>query len=168
MNRINKWVGIGALLANCSLALPVGASQAGGLGFGAALSERALDALRGGFITEGGLQLTFGLEHVLMVNGELEAHTVLVPEFNLTSGFSAGDLPVPAEPTVIQLGAGNAVSGDVLPNLSSMTTIIQNSLDHQTIQGLGIYNIGISNLSALRAREFGALIHQQLLDSIHP
>jgi hypothetical protein len=94
---------------------PTGADGAGSLwSTRKALTDERLDAMRGGFEGANGLQISFGIERAIYVNGELVAVTRLVIN-DLSKLLSGG--PVSAQAlanafTVVQNGPGNMVASE--------------------------------------------------------
>jgi hypothetical protein len=83
-----------------------------------AMPERELDALRGGFQMPSGLVLSFGIERMAYVNGQL----VATQRYDSAGGGAPGAL-------VVQVGQGNRIDGAPAGGV-----VIQNTLDNQTIQ----------------------------------
>ena len=143
---------LGSLCAGCLLLalLPASISHAGptagaiaGLSDSRVVGDRELARLRGGF-SRGGLEINFGIEHAVLINGVLRSHSIL---------FASGRRQVDAgNLRLIQNGPGNTVSPALLQSASPAVTLIQNSLDYQVIQNLSLYNIEVRNLRAHRAQ----------------
>ncbi len=83
-----------------------------------ALPASELDALRGGYQLPSGLLLSFGIERMAWVNGQL----VATQRYDYGSGGTPGTL-------VVQVGQGNH-----LQSLPAGGVVIQNTLDNQHIQ----------------------------------
>ena len=77
-----------------------------------------LDAMRGGFQLPSGLVLSFGIERVAWVNGQL----VATQRYDAAGGAAPGAL-------VVQVGQGNR-----LESVPPGGVVIQNTLDNQHIQ----------------------------------
>jgi len=108
--------------------------------------------LRGGFIAEGGLKISLGIERSVFINNELVATTFLnVPDLATLSARGATPTQLQGSPaTLIQNGPGNSLGQSVLQSFGpGMLTIIQNSLDNQLIQGRTIINTTISGVGSL-------------------
>lgn len=126
-----------------------------------AVPDPELEELRGGFLTSDGLEIRFGLEQIVLVDGTLATRTSL----NLSS-LSQGNSAVAPQlfdqnklVQIIQNGDHNHVSADVAQNFSAgLMTVIQNSLDTQTIQNLTVLNVGVSNMSVIPQRALGNAI----------
>ena len=124
-----------------------------------ALGNASLDDIRGGFeLPDTNLKLSFGFERAVFVNGELVASTVLnVKDLQWASaGVSGATQPqvLPSAATagavgVIQNGMGNSIPAQISANVSG--TVIQNTLDNQSIQTITTINAAINSVQVLRA-----------------
>ncbi len=117
-----------------------------------AINMQRLDELRGGFITDGGLKISLGIERSVFINNELVATTFLnVPDLAALLARGAAPAQLQGSPTtLIQNGPSNSVAQSVLQSFGpGMLTIIQNSLDNQLIQGRTIINTTISGVGSL-------------------
>src|SRR5690606_230620 len=100
------------------------------------LDDATLDGQRGGFAAPGGLQMSFGIERAVFVNGVLESTTHL----RLSDlGQVVASLPPGARFAVVQNGPGNAIA-TALPG-DALGTLVQNSLNDQTLQVVSIIDI---------------------------
>ena len=111
---------------------------------GTALDDATLDAQRGGFATPGGLQMSFGIERAVYVNGVLESTTHLRLE---DLGQVVASLPPGATLAVVQNGAGNSFATS-LP-AGTLGTVVQNSLDDQTLQVFSTIDITVNSAELL-------------------
>lgn len=152
----------------------------------AAASDEELDKMRGGFeLNFNGMQLmlAFSLEQFTYINGQLVSSMKLTP-LQLT-------LPTPIVPTgqttqaqvastptavatqilnnqgvitLVQNGAGNSFT---LPqSLSSLTTVIQNTVNDQVIHNLTVLNATLSIQQAAAAMRLGAALNQAISASV--
>lgn len=150
--------GIGLLAALSSSAL--GAEETSdAFAHSQAVPDSELAELRGGFLTSDGLEIRFGLEQIVLVNGTIEGRTSV----NLSSLTANSAAPLQLDPNklvqIIPNGDHNRVSADVMQNFSAgLMTVIQNSLDTQTIQNLTVLNVGVSNMAAIPQRVLGNAI----------
>jgi hypothetical protein len=120
------------------------------------VSEEILDRMRGGFQSNpNGPIMSFGIERSVFLNGRLVTSTVLnIPNlWQLTSNPSNAF-------TLIQNGTGNAMTTHAL------MTVIQNSLDHQTIQNQTVINATVAALSMTRSLALGYAVSQANLFAI--
>ena len=132
-----------------------------------AINMQRLDELRGGFITDGGLKISLGIEHSVFINNVLVegATTILnVPDLAALSARGAAPAQLQGSPTtLIQNGPGNSLGQSVLQSFNrGMLTVIQNSLDNQFIQGRTIINTTISGVGSLGLSETISALNVQL------
>ena len=127
------------------------------LPLGDVLGDRELAEQRGGFVTPQGLSLNFSMENVVLVNGQLQAHTV----FQL-AGQGQGNTPA----ALVALGPADAAGSGTTVLTSGMQTIIQNSLDQQNIQSIKVLNLELSNVRALQSLGLSNRIQMGVLDSL--
>lgn len=119
--------------------------------------EAELAELRGGFVTSDGLDIHFGVEQIVLVDGSVKTHTSL----NLSALQAGNGNQVDQNKLVnlLQNGDRNTVSSDVTEKFAAgLMTVIQNNLDAQTIQNLTVLNIGVSNVSSFNQRALGSAI----------
>jgi len=141
-------------LALASMALP---TPAAGFAGAPPVSDARLAQLRGGFAIGSGsdrVRLSFSIERLSFINGELAAITTLNP----TSKDGVH---------VIQNGAGNLVDSalrDALPS-DVLGTVIQNSLDNQTIGNLNIYNVTVTSRQAAQSLSMQSSLRDALAAS---
>lgn len=123
------------------------------------VASEVLQSMRGGFTTTVGgalLELSFGIERVISVNGEVVARTSLqLPSLHQLDALRAVSL--------LQ-GTGNNVAAD-LAGATSLH-VIQNTLDNQTLRQITTINASVRNLELHRAVQFGALLNRQLSLSV--
>lgn len=161
-------------------------------------SDAELDDMRGGFevnLNGAQLMLSFSLERVTYINGELVASMrISVPDLsNLQAGgISPTTIRVetlPIDPTATDAtrtlqprlaaqhinGLGPAVTviqngaGNTftLPlSLNSLTTVIQNTVDNQIIRNMTTLNATIVNQALSRAMEITSSINQAVANSV--
>ena len=134
-----------------------------------AMSADRLDEVRGGFITNSGLQLSFGIERAVYVNGSLVTTTSLNVS-NLGS-VKAGETPTATlhngSLTLIQNGTGNTyVPGTV--SSSAISTVIQNTLDNQKIQSVTVLNATVNSMEMLRAINLQTAVRNAVTGSLRP
>ena len=130
-----------------------------------AINMQRLDELRGGFITDGGLKISLGIERSVFINNELVATTILnVPDLAALSARGAAPAQLQGSPTtLVQNGPGNSLGQSVLQSFNrGMLTVIQNSLDNQLIQGRTIINTTISGVGSLGLSETISALNVQL------
>jgi hypothetical protein len=130
-----------------------------------AVADMALDQVRGGFVGNG-LNISFGIERAVYINGALVATTTLnVSELGkLTAG--RGSVAIDAGTiAAIQNGMGNSVSASALTSTSA-GTIVQNTLDGQKIQNITVINATANSLGVLRGLNFQSSLRGAVVDSL--
>ncbi len=130
-----------------------------------AMSEQSLDGVRGGFVTEG-LNVSFGIERAVYVNGTLVTTTSLnvsdlgrIAAGRGTTAFDTGTL------ALIQSGAGNTVSTGTI-SAATIGTVVQNTLDGQKIQNLTVINATVNSLGVLRGINLQSSLRGAIIDSL--
>lgn len=134
-----------------------------------AVDAGTLDDMRGGFDTSLQLKLSFGIERAVYLNGAL----VTTTSFNLPAlGGAVRDNAAPVSVSsgslsLLQNGPGNsfALSAAVAPLAA---TVIQNTLNNQSIQGLTTINANVNSLELLRSTGFQTLVREGLGSAIVP
>jgi len=136
-----------------------------------AMSERSLDRVRGGFQTSNGLQISFGIERAVYINGALVTTTSLnLSDLGkVSNGQSQNPLASAAAGsgtlTLIQNGAGNTfVAGPV--SATTLGTVVQNTLNDQKIQSLTSINATVNSLQLVKAQNFESSLRGALIDSL--
>lgn len=133
-----------------------------------ALDETALDTLRGGFIGDSGLKISFGIERAVYINGSLVTTTSLnLSELGTLSAGKAAALSLPEvgnRIALIQNGAGNTVLTDLGP--AAIGTVIQNTLNGQKIQTLTTINATANSLGMLKSIEAQRNLRSAITDSL--
>ena len=126
------------------------------------VSEKVLDRMRGGFqIDPNGPMMSFGIQRSVYINGQLVTSTILTIPNLLQLTNTPGNAF-----TLVQNGAGNAMTTHP-SSLPPLMTVIQNSLDHQTIQNQTVINATVAALSLNRALALGNAVSQANLTAIH-
>ncbi|HWH84762.1 MAG TPA: hypothetical protein VNU71_21250 [Burkholderiaceae bacterium] len=130
-----------------------------------AVSDSSLDRVRGGFTVDG-LNITFGIERAVYVNGVLVTTTSLnLSDLGrLTAGrgtvsFDVGSLGV------VQSGAGNLVASTIV-TAGNAGTIVQNTLDGQKIQNVTVINATANSLGVFRNLNLGSSLRSAVIDSL--
>jgi hypothetical protein len=132
-----------------------------------AVGDGRLDAVRGGFDIGSGLLASFGIDRQIFVNGQLVASSVVdIPDVARITPQQADTLAAVANTvTMVQVGMGNTADPATVGQLS---TVIQNTLDHQDIRSLTTLNISVNNLSAFRGLNLQDALQSSLVNSRGP
>ena len=126
------------------------------------VSDAVLDSMRGGFQSDpNGPMMSFGIEKSVYVNGRLVTSTVL----NIPNMVQLTNNPSNAF-TLIQNGTGNVMTSPP-SSLPALMTVIQNSLDNQSIQNQTVINATVSALSLARSLALGNAVAQANLSAVH-
>ncbi|MGO4308092.1 hypothetical protein [Cupriavidus sp. RAF12] len=150
--------------------------------------EDRLDELRGGFDV-GGLQASFGIERAVYINGDLVVATrVMIPDIGKITPAQASQLSSVLAPLnvngaagaagqlanspalgngngalVVQSGLNNAFAAGAQVNAAP--TVIQNSLNGQTIQSLMKLDAGVNTLQSYRSAVATSALSNTLLNA---
>ena len=122
------------------------------------LDDAVMDGLRGGFETPGGLMLSFGIERLVYINGELLSTTSLnVADLGTLVGGSAEAakaLTVGSTVGLIQNGPNNTFDASMISS-GAFATVIQNTLNDQTILSVTTINATVNSMDMLQANRIG-------------
>lgn len=134
-------------------------------GFGKPVDAAVLDEARGGFETAGGLSLALGIERVVSVNGEvLSRSSIAIPDLSSMSADQARQAhEALGAARLIQLGNGNFAAPDT--GLGSGATLVQNTLNDQTIRTATVITSTVNSMSLLKDLNFQATIRDALMRS---
>jgi len=131
-----------------------------------AMDKARLDTMRGGFTTDTGLKLSFGIERAVYINGNLVTTTSLnVSDLGAATAGRAASATVNGSLALVQSGTGNTF----LPGAVSSTavgTVIQNTLDNQKIQHVTTLNATVNSMQVLRAMNLQHAVRTAITDSI--
>jgi hypothetical protein len=157
MNGLNRCV----LALVLALASPAALAERGGpLGpEWVAMSPDRLDRLRGGFSLPSGLVLSFGIERLVFVNGDVVASArVRIPDVSRITAEQARDLARLQQGMVVQLGDGNAFD----PSGAINGVVIQNGRDGQDIRTLTTLDVGVGSLGLFQHLNANAALQDAL------
>ena len=130
-----------------------------------AMSESSLDGVRGGFVADG-LNVSFGIERAVYVNGILVTTTSLnVSDLGRVTGGRANTAIDTASLGLIQSGAGNSVVPGVVSS-SAIGTVVQNTLDGQKIQNVTVVNATVNSLGLLKGINLQSSLRGAVIDSL--
>lgn len=132
------------------------------------VNEAKLDTLRGGFETPSGLRVSFGIERAVYVNGVLASvTTVKLAELGNLSGRGAAPVALTEGATiaVIQNGPNNSFSSTGLAS-GALATVIQNSLDNQTVRAVTTINATVNSVELLRSGQMMQSVRDTMVHSL--
>jgi hypothetical protein len=126
-------------------------------GFGVPVPNERLDAVRGGFDLGGGLEASLGIVRAIYIDGNLVTYTsVNIPNLANVTTQQAVALASALSTVTVQNGPGNTVEPSNAVDQASLgnataATIIQNTLNNQTISSLTTLNVAVNTINAFRA-----------------
>ncbi|MBM7131702.1 hypothetical protein [Dyella mobilis] len=124
------------------------AQKVAGLGFPVA-NER-LDAVRGGFDLGEGLEASLGIERAVYVDGNLVTYaSVNIPDLAHVTTQQAMALASALSTVNVQVGPGNTFDPSSMGSTTA-ATVIQNTLNNQTIRNLTTLNVAVNTLGTFR------------------
>jgi hypothetical protein len=143
---------IASLVLGCVLATP--AIAGGGLGSEwKPVDPSRLADMRGGFVGPAGFTVSFGIERVVSINGEIVASTSLrIPDIARITAEQAQMLAALRDSQVVQVDGGTIVSG------GTAGLLIQNAADGQTISARTSLDVSLNTLQLYRDNQLNAAI----------
>lgn len=135
-----------------------------------AISDRELETMRGGYALAPGLEISFGIEQAVFIDGILQA----VTSFNSSSPLVNLAIPVGAKnagillTSVEQLPPGILTPAilDTAAARSHLFTLVQNSQDHRVIDTITKLDVAVSGLAFLRDHRTLSSLQGQLIDTL--
>ena len=121
-----------------------------------AVNDRILDSMRGGYTSSAGLEITFGIETAVFIDGILQSITT----FNSISPVL--NLP---DSRVIGQNTGLLSTMDAEAVNSRLVTTVQNSQDHKIINTITQINATVSCIDLYRKSNFMSSLQHQLIDA---
>ncbi|MBE1159735.1 hypothetical protein [Dyella acidiphila] len=119
-------------------------------GFGLPVSNERLATVRGGFDLGEGLEASLGIERAVYIDGNLVTYTsVNIPDLAHVTTQQAAALASALSTVNVQNGPGNSFDPSTMGNATA-TTVIQNTLNNQTIRNLTTLNVAVNTLNAFR------------------
>jgi hypothetical protein len=131
-----------------------------------AVSAEKLDTMRGGYETSTGMTVSFGVVRTVSINGDVVNRTSFnLPDVSKITADQARAVSTALnEANIVQNGTGNVVSDSVRTQLSG-GTLIQNSLNNQTIQTLTVINAGVGSLGLFKSINLQGVLRDSLFGS---
>jgi hypothetical protein len=121
-----------------------------------------LDQMRGGFFSDTGMVISIGIERSVLINGELVTSTTLtIPDLQRFSGTGLGNATLigPAF-SLTQNGPGNTFT--LAPDMNSLGTVVQNTLNNQAITGMTKINATVGNIDLVRSMDLSNSASQMI------
>jgi hypothetical protein len=152
---------LGILLASTAINGASLASAADAFNSAAAVSADTLDGYRGGFPFPSGLAVSFGIERIVSIGGEVAERSALQlgDLGRLTSGQATLSALSPGQLNLIQNGAAGLA---IQPGSALGATVIQNSLNNQLINNATIINASVNAQGMLQAMQFQSTLSNAL------
>jgi len=163
--KIPKGARIIGTVAVLAAAAPVSAqvlSELDGLDAREVVSDQELDGMRGGYVTNDGLEVLFGIQQAVFVDSRLQA---VSPQLVLSAtGQAVSPSSLERFQTITGAGTGTIQAGSssiVLPQ-----TIIQNALNGVSIDAVTVINTAVMNLSVVRSMNISSMLTGQLIQTL--
>lgn len=133
-----------------------------------AVDSATLDAARGGFLADGGLVVHLGLERLVTINGNVVERTEM--QLGDIGKLARGEATISREAVgelrLIQNGDVRTLAGNAANLLGG--TVIQNSLNDQTIRNQTSINATVNTAGMLRALNFATSLNNALSTTVAP
>ncbi|WP_114238301.1 hypothetical protein [Dyella sp. C9] len=131
------------------------------------VSADTLDDMRGGYDVGEGLEVSFGIDRAVYVNGNLVTSTSFnIPDVaHITAAQAAAMEAALNSVTVVQIGPNNSFNPASLSH-TQLGTVIQNSLNNQNIQTITTLNTSVNTLDVFRQMNFQQSLQQAELNSL--
>lgn len=136
-----------------------------------ALSADKLDEVRGGFVTDGGLKISFGIERAVYLNGALVTTTSLnIADLSKISGGQAPQVTgngTAGSLALVQSGTGNIfvpVPGSI--SSTAAGTVIQNTRDNQTINTITRIDAAVNSSGIMRGINLQSSMQSAIVNSL--
>lgn len=124
-----------------------------------------LDTMRGGFVTDGGLQISVGIIKAILVDGVLQTiNTLNFPKLTKADGAYAS-LPTAVNMDPVQISSQQSDGATLVHNLGN-AYVVQNSLNKQVIQNKTILNATTNSVSMFREVNLVSRINQQMINML--
>jgi hypothetical protein len=135
---------------------------------GTALSADKLDEVRGGFVSEGGLKISFGIERAVYLNGNLVTTTSLnIADLSRISGGQAQQVTGNGKDALalLQSGTGNIFAPGAISSTAA-GTVIQNTLDNQKINTITRIDAVVNSSSIMRSINLQSSMQSAIVNSL--
>ena len=131
-------------------------------------TDPELENIRGGFVAGDGLEISFGIEKAVFVNGVLQAVSTLnLPGWGSEQGQTLSDQVLSNMVVLRQSGNNNMIAPNLVANSpSGLFTYIQNSLDNAVIKNITQINASVNSLNMYRDMNLKSMMNQQLLNAM--
>ncbi|MGJ7543896.1 hypothetical protein [Variovorax sp. LT1R16] len=127
------------------------------------VGDTTLETMRGGFDLGGGLMVSFGISRAITVNGVLLAATTFnVPDIARITPVQAAALERQMNSVnLVQVGPNNSVASAT--SLPTAATVVQNTLDNQTIQTRTLIDATTNAMSLAKSINAAGVLRDALI-----
>lgn len=131
-------------------------------------TDSELEIIRGGFVSNDGLEITFGIEKTVFVNGVLQAiNTLNIQDWNSKQSQTLSDQVLANMVILRQNGDNNSLVPNLVANSQGgLFTYIQNSLDNTVIKNVTQISATVNSLNMFRDMNLKSLMNQQLINAV--
>lgn len=163
MKRIKYLIAISAAIALTGVGWSEPAAAAGpapaSLAGAPRLDAGSLDGMRGGYVLPSGLVVSFGIERLVAVNGDVvSASRIDVPDLGRITAADAQRLAALDGTRVLQVG-----QGEILLPGGTAGLVIQNALDGQTIGALTTLDVKVGSLGLFQDLNLASSLQNALI-----
>lgn len=130
------------------------------------VTDLELENIRGGFVSGDGLEITFGIEKTVFVNGVLQAINTLNMQ-KWGSSQTLSDQVLSNMAILRQTGDNNSIVPNLVANSQGgFFTYIQNSVDNTVIKNVTQISATVNALNMFRDMNLKSMMNQQLLNAM--
>ncbi len=160
--RCAAWRSVPALLAAALVAVPAAAAGDSAANW-TPVDSAILDALRGGFTTPAGLEVSLGIERTVMLNGDIVAHTTvqIADLASLSAPQAEQTRAALSSLNLVQSGPDNMAVAPLAGTVPA-ATLVQNTLDGQRIGSSTVIHSSVNSIGLLTALNFQASLRDAL------
>lgn len=131
------------------------------------VTDQELEIIRGGFVSDG-LEITFGIEKTVFVNGVLQAiNTLNIQDWGSKQSQTLSDQALANMAILRQNGDNNSLVPNLVANSQGgLFTYIQNSVDNTVIKNVTQISATVNSLNMFRDMNLKSLMNQQLINAV--
>jgi hypothetical protein len=137
-------------------------------GFACPVAAAVLAEARGGFVTDAGVPLSFGIERTVSVNGEVVAQSRLqIADLSRLGNVASQDAAALSSVKLVQLGDANIYQAGPA-TLAGGGLVIQNSINDQLIRSQTVINASVGSMGLLKTLNFQSSLDQAIVSALAP
>jgi len=167
MNLCKRATASVSLLVACTITSQAAPLSSDAFKGSAKVGDRELDHVRGGFslsTNSGALQIAIGIERAVYIDGVLQVMNTLNLPLLGSGGGAESILPVA---DLVQNGSGSyLVPSSASASPGNVMTVVQNSLNNQSISNLNIINATVTGQSLLQSLALSSSLRTMLSASV--